>query len=83
MAQIQVATAEQLVAAYLVDDPQARVTPGLKNAMGQKLQEQGFVQMRVKVDGSVKRLWIIGDRKGVWDAERARKQWVQMKSKFG
>ena len=55
----KVLTAEQAAFAYVSDDPAGKISPGMKNALGQKLRDAGLVLERVKVDGINRRVWIV------------------------
>ena len=72
---------EQLGSAYYPDEP-SKNTPGLRNALGQRMQDVGFERAIVKVDGVTKRVWIIADRDAVWNAERVRSELKVVKSKY-
>ena len=57
--QAKVLTPEMLAHAYVADDPMGRVTPGLKNSLGQMMREYGFESKPIKVDGITKRVWLL------------------------
>lgn len=61
-------TAEQLAHAYIAGDPQGRVTPALKNALGQLLREYGFGSRQVKVDGAPRKLWLLVGKIEEWES---------------
>lgn len=56
---VRVFTPEQMAMAYVADDPMGRVTPGLKNALGQKLRDAGIPTERIKIDGVNKKVWVL------------------------
>lgn len=58
----KVLTPEQVGMAYYPDEA-SKNTPGLRNALGQRLQDLGVQRMEVKVDGAKKRVWLI--RQGI------------------
>jgi hypothetical protein len=77
----KVLTPEQVGAAYYPDEP-SKNTPGLRNAIGQRMQDQGFKRAEVKVDGAKKRFWIVGDRDKEWSNDEVRGACKAIKSKF-
>lgn len=78
----KVLTPEQLGAAYYPDEP-GKNTPGLRNAIGQRMQDQGFKRTeQVKVDGAPKRFWIIRDKDADWTHADIRKAAMSNKAKF-
>jgi hypothetical protein len=82
MAGAKVLTPEQLGAAYYPTEP-GKNTPGLRNALGQRMQDHGFVRTaQVKVDGVPKRFWIVRDRDSDWSNEAVRAAWALKKGKF-
>lgn len=76
----RVMTNDQLAVAYMPEETH-KITPGLKNALGQRLQDMGFDRHIVKVEGVTKRLWIIGvdakDRAGKWGIDRIRDEYMK------
>lgn len=70
-----VLTPEQVAIAYMPEETH-KITPGLKNALGQRMQDRGFARLSVKIDGVAKRLWIVQDRKGDWSPARVRKEYA-------
>jgi len=66
---ISVLTPDQVAVAYMPEET-FKITPGLKNALGQRMQDLGFVRFIVKIDGVTKRVWIIRDRKHAWTPAR-------------
>lgn len=72
----KVLSPEQVAIAYMPEETH-KITPGLKNALGQRMQDCGFERYTVKVEGQAKRLWVIADRYGRWDNERIRSEWVK------
>lgn len=78
----KVLTPEQVGAAYLPDDPHKN-TPGLRNQLGQRMQERGFKRTgQIKVDGAPKRFWIIEDKDGEWGNERVREEAGRRRGKY-
>lgn len=78
---VSVLTPEQLGAAYYPDE-QGKNTPGLRNALGKRMQDIGFNKVEVKVDGAKKRVWIIRDKERAWSGEDIRKEMSKIKSKY-
>lgn len=83
MRSASVLTPEQLGAAYYPGEP-TKNTPGLRNALGQRMNDMGFVRsQQVKIDGAPKRFWIIRDKDGEWSNERIREAaMIGVKAKF-
>jgi len=69
-------TPDQLAVAYMPEET-FKITPGLKNALGQRMQDLGFERMEFKADGTKKRAWIIVDRKGDWPTARLREEYAK------
>lgn len=65
-----VVTVEQLAHAYVMGDGQERVTPSMKNKMGQLMRAQGFGMRQVKVDGTPKNLWLLVGKIDEWTSIR-------------
>ena len=61
----KVLTPEQLGAAYYPDDPHKN-TPGLRNQLGLRMHDMGFVKTEIKADGAKYRIWVVGDRDKAW-----------------
>lgn len=84
IAQQGVLTPEQLASAYVGDD-QGKNTPGLRNALGIRMQDAGFKSTKtpVKIEGKLYRFWIIRDKDSEWDNDRIRSEFKRIKgSKF-
>lgn len=77
----KVLSPEQLGVAYYPDDHNKN-TPGLRNALGQRMQDIGFKRIEVKVDGAKKRFWIVGERNASWTPEMVRASVKLSKSKY-
>lgn len=79
----KVITPEQLGLAYFPEEP-SKNTPGLRNALGQRMQDLGFKRTgQIKVDGAPKRFWIIGERDREWTNEEVRLEAMKRgKSKY-
>lgn len=73
----KVLTPEQVGAAYYPDDPHKN-TPGLRNQLGQRMQDLGFKRAEVKVDGTKKRFWLL-DRDREWTNEAIREEFQRRK----
>lgn len=71
-----VLTSDQLAVAYMPEET-FKITPGLKNALGQRMQDIGFERMEFKADGAKKRGWVIVDRKGDWPTSRLREEYTK------
>jgi hypothetical protein len=71
-----VLTPDQVAVAYMPEET-FKITPGLKNALGQRMQDLGFERRILKIDGIAKRVWIIRDQKGSWDNERVRTEYLK------
>lgn len=72
----RILTAEQLAVAYMPEEAH-KITPGLKNALGQRMQDMGFERQIVKIDGATKRVWIIGDRHQKWSVDKIRAEYLK------
>lgn len=57
LAGARVVTVDQLVLSYLADDPMGRPTPGVKNALAQKLANAGLKKTALRHDGKVLKVW--------------------------
>jgi putative DNA primase/helicase len=77
----RVLTPEAVAHAYVSDDPMGRVTPALKNAMGQMLREYGFWWRLVKVEGQPKRLWALYGLENEWNSLDMAKEWGKFRGK--
>jgi hypothetical protein len=69
---LQLLTPEQVGAAYTEDEPHKN-TPGLRNALGQRMQDMGFAKVEAKVGGAKRRFWVVRNRDEDWTPERVRK----------
>lgn len=58
MRSAKVLSADQLAIAYMPEETH-KITPGLKNALGQRMTDAGFKRPELKVDGRKMRLWLI------------------------
>lgn len=71
----KVLTPEQIGAAYYPEDAHKN-TPGLRNMLGQRMQDMGFKRTgQIKVDGAPKRFWIVGDRDKEWTNDQVRAEY--------
>lgn len=78
----KIMTPEQLGAAYYPTEP-GKNTPGLRNALGQRMQDMGFKRSgQVKIDGTPKRFWIIRERDDEWTNDMLRSASKIGRSKF-
>jgi DNA polymerase III delta prime subunit len=71
MRSAKVLTADQLAIAYMPEETH-KITPGLKNALGQRMADAGFKRPELKIDGRKMRLWLIDRTVGVEDNEAIR-----------
>lgn len=68
----KVLSPEQLGAAYYPNEP-GKNTPGLRNALGQRMQDMGFRRTdQIKVDGRPMRFWIIREKDQEWTNDMVR-----------
>lgn len=58
MRKARVLTPDQLAIAYMPEETH-KITPGLKNTLGQRMTDAGFKAAKIKVDGGQKRVWIL------------------------
>ena len=77
----RVLSPEQIAHAYVMDDPMGRVTPALKNAVGQMLHEYGFWWRLVKVEGQPKRLWALYGLENEWDNSDLVREYAKFRGK--
>jgi hypothetical protein len=72
----KILTPDQVAVAYMPEET-FKITPGLKNALGQRMQDLGFEKRLVKIDGTNKRVWIISDKKSDWSNDAIRAEYAK------
>lgn len=66
MSDATVVTVDQLAHVYVMGDEHGRVTPSLKNSLGQLMRAYGFGMRQVKVDNVPKNLWLLVGKIDGW-----------------